>query len=265
MIEFTKEKETMLITLFAKAQESHEPDSLLRDEFAANAVKQIQYDFSKLKVNRNLGLGLAIRAKRLDDWVREFLTDNPHATVLHLGAGLDTRVLRVAPSKDVRWFDVDYPEVMDLRAKLYGPREDDIGSSVLDLEWLERVPRDRPTIVVAEGLSMYLSRDEIQRLLQAITNHVPSGRVDMDVFSPLGVKLVQKQRSLKATGAILKWGTDDPHELERLVPKLKFIEEVPAYDKNYLHRFPFFTRLSARVMLLIPPLRRAGRFLRYRF
>jgi O-methyltransferase involved in polyketide biosynthesis len=265
MITLTREKETMLITLFAKANESKEPDSLLQDRFAARAVEQIDYDFSRLAVTRDMGLGLAIRAKRMDDWVRGFIAEHPNATVLHLGCGLDTRVMRVAPPETVRWFDVDYPEVIALRTELYGAREDDIASSVTELSWLDRVPRDRPTIIVAEGLTMYLERDDLQRMLVAITEHLPSGELDIDAFSRRGVRMMQKHPSVKATGAVLQWGTDDPHELERLVPRLRFVEEVPAYAREYLGRFPFKTRLAVRLMLVIPALRRLGRFLRYSF
>ncbi|CCV05357.1 hypothetical protein MESS2_1540042 [Mesorhizobium metallidurans STM 2683] len=55
----------MLITLYGKALESRLPHSLLRDHFADEAVRRIDYDFSRLKVDGNLGVGLAIRAKTL--------------------------------------------------------------------------------------------------------------------------------------------------------------------------------------------------------
>src|SRR5688500_2190016 len=103
-VHFTKEKETLLITLYGKALESRRPGSLLNDRYANEAIGKIDYDFSRLKVDENLGVGLAIRARRLDDWVRDFLAHNPGATVLHLGCGLDTRIFRIDPPADVRWF-----------------------------------------------------------------------------------------------------------------------------------------------------------------
>ncbi len=72
----TEEKETLLITLFAKAGESRLPDSLLSDTFAAEAVRRIDYDFARLKVTRDMMVGLAMRARMLDDWVRAFIAES---------------------------------------------------------------------------------------------------------------------------------------------------------------------------------------------
>lgn len=41
--------ETMLITLWAKAEETKQKKPLLRDETALGILSQINYDFSKLK------------------------------------------------------------------------------------------------------------------------------------------------------------------------------------------------------------------------
>lgn len=65
-VTLTREKETLLITLYAKAGERRMPDSLLRDRLAAEAVDRIDYDFTRLKVKRDLMVGMAIRAKTLD-------------------------------------------------------------------------------------------------------------------------------------------------------------------------------------------------------
>jgi len=96
-VTLAKEKETLLITLYAKAEESRLPDSLLRDRFAAEAVRRIAYHFAKLKVRRDTMIGVAMRAKILDDWTSDFIARNPGATVLHLGCGLDSRVFRLDP------------------------------------------------------------------------------------------------------------------------------------------------------------------------
>src|SRR5690242_19908377 len=65
-VNLTGARETLLMTLYGKALESRLPRSLLEDHFADEAVRNIDYDFSRLKVDDNLGIGLAIRAKTLD-------------------------------------------------------------------------------------------------------------------------------------------------------------------------------------------------------
>src|SRR6185436_1700549 len=126
--------------------------------FAADAVACIDFDFKKLKLPKGGEISLPMRALHFDQWTRAFLAANPEATVLHLGCGLDTRVYRIDPGPKVRWFDVDFPDVIALREKLYPERPgyQRIGTSVTDLGWLEAVPGDRPVMVVGEGLFMYL-------------------------------------------------------------------------------------------------------------
>src|SRR6266508_4565668 len=49
-IHFTKEKETMLITLYGRALQSRSEHPILRDTWAEDAVHRVDYDFDKLKV-----------------------------------------------------------------------------------------------------------------------------------------------------------------------------------------------------------------------
>ncbi|MGK5558782.1 class I SAM-dependent methyltransferase [Actinomadura kijaniata] len=65
---------------------------------------------------------MALRARRLDDWCAAFLGRHPDAVVLHLGCGLDSRVFRLDPGPSVSWFDVDLPNVVDLRDRRVGHR-----------------------------------------------------------------------------------------------------------------------------------------------
>jgi O-methyltransferase involved in polyketide biosynthesis len=121
-ITLTGAQETTLATLYGKAMDSRSPNSILRDHQADKAMQRIAYDFRKTGVNVTTAAGIALRAKQLDDWTAEFLSDHQQATVLHLACGLDTRVHRLDPPSSVRWFDVDYPEVLDLRKRLLRTR-----------------------------------------------------------------------------------------------------------------------------------------------
>ncbi|MDC0743017.1 class I SAM-dependent methyltransferase [Polyangium mundeleinium] len=266
-VTLSEEKETLLITVYGKAEESRLPDSLLRDRFAADAIRRVDYDFSKLKVRRDDMISLAIRAHLLDGWTRDFLARHPDATVLHLGCGLDSRVFRVDPPASVRWFDVDYPEVIALRRRLYPERAGYtlLGSSLTAPQWLDEVPADRPAMIVAEGVLPYLREDEVPRLFGRLTAHFPAGECAFDCYSRLGVRLLRRHHSIKATGASVHWGLDDPHELEVQVPKLVFLTEMSSHDPAQLARMSRVARLSYRVFMAIPALKKAGRMVRYGF
>ncbi|MEK1932930.1 MAG: class I SAM-dependent methyltransferase [Pararhizobium sp.] len=271
-VSLTEEKQTLLITLYAKAGESRLPDSLLQDRFAAETVRRIDYDFSRLKVDRDMMIGVAMRAHILDGWTRDFIARHPDATVLDLGCGLDSRLFRIDPAPGIRWFDVDYPEVVALRRKLYPQRDGQslIGTSVTDPNWLADVPADRPTIIVAEGLFPYLPADEVPKLLRRLTAHLPSGELIFDGYSRFGLELISWQPSVRATGAKLRWAIDDPHDLEEQIPRLKLQAELPAYDPEgydprQIARLSWAARLTILAFAAVPVLGRIGWLLRFRF
>lgn len=265
-------QETLLITLCAKAGESRLPDSLLKDRFAAEALARIDYDFDRLKIDRDMMIGIALRAHVIDGWTRGFLEQYPQSTVLHLGCGLDSRVFRIAPFAGVRWFDVDYPDVIALRHRLYPAREGYtlLPSSVTEPEWLDAVPQDRPAFIIAEGLLPYLPPEEVVLLLERVTNHLPGGELAFDAYSRFGLTLIAWQPSVRATGATLHWSLDDPEELLRQLPGLELVEELMGYgsggyDPAQVARMSLVARMAVPVMGMIPALSRIGRLLRFRF
>lgn len=214
---------TNLCTLYLRAYESRSPAPILGDVAAAEAVDRIQYDWARMRramrpaSNQYL---VTMRAKQLDDWSADFLRRNPDAVVLHLGCGMDTRAFRLHPPDTAQWFDIDQPAVIALRRKLYDDRDGYrmIGSSVTG-EWLDEIPTDRPVLMVAEGLLMYLTEPEVRRLLQRLTDRFADGELVFDTVSPLGPRL-----SKLLTKGIIKWGIRDARAIERWNPRLRFLD-----------------------------------------
>ena len=271
-VTLTRERETLLITLYAKGEESRLRDSLLHDRFAASAVRRIDYDFRKLGVSRDDMIALAMRAHIFDGWTSDFIMRHPDATVLHLGCGLDSRVFRIDPPLSVRWFDLDYPEVVALRRRLYPERQGYtlIGSPVTESGWLDDVPSGRPTMIIAEGLLMYLRPDAVPRLIKRLVAHFGHGELAFDAFSPFGLWLVSHHRAVRATGATLLWSIDEPRELEDRIPGLKLRNDLTAYDpRGYdpaqIARMSWPARLTVLFLSAFPPLGRMGRLLRFQF
>lgn len=268
-VHFTKEKETMLVTLYGRALETDSKDPILRDPAAKGAVSRVDYDFEHLNVKWNDRLAIAARAKMFDLWVEEFLANNPKATVLHLGCGLDSRVYRINPSSDVLWFDVDYLEIIDLRKRLFPERAgyQMIGSSVTELDWLNQVRADRPTLVVAEGLMYYLKEEEVQSLVKRIVEHSPNGQIMFDAISKLYLKMQKTNVGISATGARMWWGVNDPHELELWNPRIKLVTNLSVMDKDFpnIKKMPGGVRMIVRILALIPAMKNMGLMLRYNF
>ena len=269
-IQLTEEKETLLATLYAKALESRAPDSILGDTMADDVVRRIDYDFAKLKLRKDDPFSVAIRAKYLDAWTLDFFARQPSAVVLNLGCGLDSRVFRIDPPASVDWYDVDYPEVIALRRRLFPECSHChmVGSSVTESDWLEAIPGDRPVLMVAEGLLPYLQPADGIALLRRIVAHFPQGEMVFDPWTRLAVRLYRLQPTVRSTGATMAWGIDDPQELEQAVPGLRFADERCLLDPAQipeLARLSASTRAAARIFSRVPLLRRMARLLRYRF
>lgn len=267
-VRFTKEKETMLGTLYGRALDARRADPVLGDTAADEAVGRIDYDFSRLGVNQDTAMSVVIRARAMDQLAKAWLDRHPDAVVLHLGCGMDTRVFRLDPPATVAWFDVDYPEVIALRERIYPARPGyaTIGSSVIDFAWLERVPADRPTLIVAEGLTMYLTSATGTELVRRLVGRFPSGRLIWDFFSTLGIKIQFLNPVVRRANAKLHWGIDDPHELERY--GLRLLSCLDATDwagPEVAARLPAGSRFALRASTLIPALRRMGRIGEWEF
>jgi len=257
---------TALVTLYAKAGESRLPDSLLRDTLAAAVADRLADDPGRFAIPRDTMIGVAARAQRMDGWARDFLRRHPDALVLHLGCGLDTRVFRVAPPATARWIELDLPPVIALRRRLLPPRPGTslVAASVTDAAWLALLPRERPALVLAEGLLPYLPAPEVPRLLRRLTGCLPRGEIGFDAYGGAALLLLAQDPTLRAAGAVLRWALDDPHALERQVPGLRLIEDSPGQDPAQLARMSWPTQLALGVLAALP-CRLLGRFLRYAF
>ncbi|MGZ4577577.1 MAG: class I SAM-dependent methyltransferase, partial [Mycobacterium sp.] len=135
------------------------------------------------------------------------------------------RAFRLGVPPSVSWFDIDQPGVIELRRRLYddADRYRMIGSSVTDPEWLDQIPTGRPTLVVAEGLLMYLTEEQVRQLLRRLTDRFGCGEMHFDTLSALAPLL-----SKLFTRGIIKWGIRDARELETWNPRLRLLEQAPA-------------------------------------
>ncbi|MGC4940329.1 class I SAM-dependent methyltransferase [Kribbella sp. DT2] len=186
-VELRREQETMLMTLYLHARDAESAVPVLGDRFAGGVLAQIDYDFARLKALRGNQPIIVARAKAIDDQVRVALAETPDAVVLHLGCGLDSRVLRLAPGPDVTWIEVDQGPVIELRRRFYPDRDGvrTIAASVVDEGWWDEVPTGRPLLVVAEGLLMYLPPDAVRSVVTNLAGvEAPRATLIFDTVAP---------------------------------------------------------------------------------
>ena len=264
-ISLTKEQETLLIPLYSKAQDN----PVLVDEKARQILEGIEYDFRQLKIPQKTQVTLRMRAKQLDAYTRDFISDHPDALILHLGCGLDSRCLRV-PRAQSLWFDLDLPDVIELRRRFYPESETYhmLASSVTDLPWVDRVaPEGRPVFVVAEGLMMYLHESEVKALVLCLHRKYPGCSLVFDAFSKMTADRIRAHPSLQKTGASVHWGIDDPHEIENWAEGdrrgIHLKEEWFFSQSPDLDRLGWFYRWMFHLTGSILAIQRAQRLLYY--
>lgn len=263
----TNLQKTLLITLHGKALESEFENSILNDHFAANVSERIEFDFSQFKLSRNAIVALAIRAKALDLWTEQFLTENAQANVVHVGCGLDSRHLRVKPGSGVSWWEVDYPEVIELRKKVYDEQSRChlLGTDILESEWLSAIPPDVPTLIVAEGVLPYFAEECATRFLTDIVSHFTSGQLAFDAYNRWGVLWLNQLPIMRQTQEKLHWAVDDPAQLEVAVPGLRLKVENTDGLPEFTKRAGFWSRTAFRLSRGIAPMRRMGQLLLFSF
>jgi O-methyltransferase involved in polyketide biosynthesis len=106
---FTPLEEGLFLTLCARALDNRSAQPILGDAMADEIVRTLDYDYEAMHISADLMLNATLRAKKLDQVPSRFLARHPDAVGLDLGAGLDTRVVRLDPPSTVDWYDVDRP------------------------------------------------------------------------------------------------------------------------------------------------------------
>ncbi|WP_240760799.1 class I SAM-dependent methyltransferase [Mycolicibacterium sp. CR10] len=258
---------TMLATLYAKALDADAPKSLLHDTYARDIVDRIDYNWAATTITAKNAPSVTLRSAHFDNWTRQFLRLHPDAVVLHLGCGLDSRFLRVAPGPGIDWYDVDYPEVIALRERFYPPhpKHHVVAASVTDPAWPAEIPDGRPTLMVAEGLTMYLDQDDGIALLRRIVDRFPSGEMQFDAFNWLGIKTQWSNAVVRRSGSTLYWAINGPYDILAAVPGTRLLQWVPVFEVDAFTRIGGGYRLMAAVMNRIPGARTMAQFHRYAY
>jgi O-methyltransferase involved in polyketide biosynthesis len=274
---FTPAQESLFLTLGGRALDSRLPRPFLGDTMADEIITKVGYDLARFPAlttkfldPRSRVFDIAVRAKTLDDLVRRFISDHPDAVVLDLGAGLDTRIFRVDPPPTVTWCDVDFPEVIGLRARVVPQHANarSISADLTDPNWLKDVPGSRPAVIVADGLIAFLTEEVFVSLLSRLARHFPSGELAFNLYTRYAIWAVKHAPSMAVIAdGVVNPGFNDPRQPERWVDGLKLVEEVFLTQAPEVAELPLIMRATAR---LAAPSARVSRLIgtvavRYRF
>jgi O-methyltransferase involved in polyketide biosynthesis len=256
--------ETLLWTLYHRAQEARRPDAVLDDPLAVELVGRIDYPFQeRFGASGWRARWQALRALRFDVEVRRFLTARPGATVVALGEGLETQFWRVDDGR-VRWVTVELPETAEVAAELLpaSPRRRTIARSALDLAWLDEVAGP-DVMVTAQGLLMYLERDAADGLIVRIAERLPGGAMVFDTVPSWASKATTSGKARTPTGYTpppMPWGSGrgEPERIAALSPAIRDVHALRlprADDREFGLLAPLLSRFAPSVLPRILALR----------
>ena len=232
--------ETLLIPLAIRAFESQRPDALVKDERAEALASQLDQDFlrSKLaKVEDYSQVAMILRSREFDRYTQDFLARHPEAVVVHIGCGLDTRFERVAARNgQVEWYDLDLPEVIELRRRFIGDEGERyhlLACSVLEDAWLEtvKVHSPRRVLFLAETVFVYFIEAQVKSLVLRLRDHFPGAELVFDGWRPFEVWLGNHYLSRSQFAGIMHWGFWRGQEIEGWGEGIHLLDEWGFFDQ----------------------------------
>ena len=223
---------TLLVTLYLRRLDARSHRPILGDPYAEQVYDRIEHDVHGLWQFTGSMSTIACRATILDRWTGEFLDAEPAGQVLHLGCGLDSRPLRVGVPPSCRWLDVDQPEVMEVRRRLYDlpTAVVPVAGSVTDDGWWDAVDPARPTLMIAEGLFMYVPAEAVHEIVDRVATGTARSVLAFDAIAPWTVPVSRWTPAFRAVGTEFRWGWN-PADFAHRHPALRELDDISIYDE----------------------------------
>lgn len=238
--ELKETQETMLLPLWGRFIESKKKDPFIFDPKSIEIINKLDYDFSKFKstLKDYDSFSWCVRAKTIDTVVENFIAKYPKASIVNIGAGLDTTFERV-DNGEIMWYDLDLPEAINFRRNFIPEtqRRKYISKSVFDYSWFDEVSfsHDDNILFIAGGVLMFFEEKELKELFSRIAERFCKGEIFFDTLSKKGLEYSNAMMSKAGMREnMLLWGTDSAIEVTKWHDNIKIIDEFSYYSR--VHR-----------------------------
>jgi len=177
--EITHVSDTALMVAACRALETEEPDAFARDPFAARLAGERGFAIlNGMQWAMVLRFGMAVRTRFFDELLTEALADSV-TTVLSVGCGLDTRPWRLDLPSDLRWIEVDFPDVLDYKHGLLAGEKAHCRVERLSVDLNDPAQRETmyaaagadSAVIITEGVLMYLPAATVEGLASETATH----------------------------------------------------------------------------------------------
>jgi len=208
--DLTDISETLLVPLYFRAVETLE-GGIIQDHAAVKIINQLDYDFSRMKNDRDTQLAITLRTSIIDRIARDYIGKTSHPVIVNLGAGLDTRQLRYNTAK---WYHLDLEVPMHLRKTFFEDSSINITKSILDFSWINFIEEKNNVLFIIEGVLMYLDEEKVKSIFEIIASHFRDSFIVFDMV-PFSFTSLAIHQSIDLSQAPFKWGNDQLEEIEQ--------------------------------------------------
>lgn len=232
---------TLYIPLYGKSYVSKK-GLFLKDKKAEEIWEAEGFSLKGKSKSKWLAYYMGVRSAVFDGWLRQQMADVPEAVILHIGCGMDSRVVRVGPQGH-KWYDVDFSAVMEERKRYYAESDDYkmIVGDVRESKWLSSIEENGSAIVVMEGVSMYLTVAEMRSLADGLCAHFKKLILLTDCYTTFAAKMSKYRNPINDLGVTKVYGIDDPRAYQG--EKLVYAKEHPMIPQKYINELKGFEKL----------------------
>lgn len=223
---------TLYIPLYGKSYVSKK--GLFLDDKKAEEIWEAEGFSLKGKAKSKwLAYYMGVRSAVFDQWLKQQMAAAPNAVVVHIGCGMDSRIIRVGAEKH-KWYDVDFSEVIEERKRYY--TESDyykmIAGDARESTWLSSIQKTQHAIVIMEGVSMYLTLDEMRKLADSLCAHFENLVLLVDCYTSFAAKLSKHRNPVNDVGVTEVYGIDHPQAFQ--TGEFIFAKEHTMIPQSYI-------------------------------
>ena len=223
---------TLYIPLYGKSYVSKK-GLFLDDKKAEEIWEEEGFSLKGKSKSKWLAYYMGVRSAVFDEWLKRQMADAPNAVVIHIGCGMDSRIIRVGTEKH-KWYDVDFSEVIEERKRYYAETDNYkmIAGDARDCGWLTAIEEKKSAIIVMEGVSMYLTVDEMRNLVDSLCAHFEILMFLVDAYTSFASKMSKQRNPINDVGVTEVYGIDEPQAYQ--TEELVFVKEHTMIPQKYI-------------------------------
>lgn len=224
---------TLYIPLYGKAYVSRK-FLFLSDRKAEEIWEAEHFPLKGKSKSKWLAYYMGIRAAVFDSWLKEQIVNAEDTAVIHIGCGMDSRVLRVG-TNGLMWYDMDFPDVIEERKRYYSESKNYkmLSGDLRDPRWLSVISECKKAIIVMEGVSMYLAPEELKTAFEAIGNRFDEVSLLADCYTVFAAKMSKYKNPINDVGVTSVYGVDDPCMLQ--AGSIRYVKEHVMTPTQYVN------------------------------